>query len=138
MLAMGFELDVIKHWGGVFPTLRNYIWNGEQIIPHIGRGMVARAPVSGHWAQSPNGRAGGKRTRPEEHECRLPLVGISRTASGALRHRHLDGMGDEGGAPVRTVCELKRKKELRTTMGDIRLIVSGGGNNAKLRFEFSR
>ena len=55
--------------------------------------------------------------------------------SDALRHRPLEGMGDEGCVPVRTVCELRRLKELHTTIGDIRLIAAVGGDNAKRRFE---
>ena len=40
--------------------------------------------------------------------------------SGAMRRRPKEGVGDEGRVPVRTVCELRRLKELHTTMGDIR------------------
>ena len=58
--------------------------------------------------------------------------------SGALRHWHLGGMDNERWVPVRTVCELKRLKELHASMGDIRLVVVDGGDNAKLRFELSR
>ena len=55
--------------------------------------------------------------------------------SGALRHRRLDGMDDEGWVPVRTASEFRRLNGMHTTMGDIRLIVAGGDDHAKRRFE---
>ena len=48
-------------------------------------------------------------------------------------------MDDEGWLPIQHVCNLRRLRELNTTMGDIRLIVNGGGDaNNKLQFELSR
>ena len=94
--------------------------------------------ISGSITESPNGPSGGKRARPTERESHRRLAGISRTMSGALRRWNLDGMDDEGLVPLRTVCELMRLNAMRATMGDIRCVVGGGGDNAKLRFELSR
>ena len=38
MFAMGFELEITKRWGRWISTaFRNYLWNGEQILPRIVR-----------------------------------------------------------------------------------------------------
>ena len=115
---MGFEPDVIKRWGRRIPTaFRNYLWRDEHILANIGRGLTNRAPVSGldgrmsgNAPQSPQStdRAGGKMPRPTEHDSRQRLVAISKTMSGALRHRKLEGMDDEGRAPIRSACNIKR------------------------------
>ena len=57
--------------------------------------------------------------------------------SGALRRRRLEGMCDEGWVHARTVCELRSLGGLRATMADIRLILEGGGADAKRRLELS-
>ena len=139
MVAVGFELEVIKRWGRwISTTFRNYLWRDEHVLSHIGRRMVESDPVSGHRARRASGRVGGKRSRPTEYEFHRRPVGISETRSGAVRNRRMGEMGAEGWEPVNNVCKLSRMRGLNTTMGDIRLIVNGEGGNNKLRFELSR
>ena len=139
MFDMGFELESAKRWGRRISTARrNYLWHDEQIISHIGRGMLSGAPVSGKWAQPPSGRAGGERSKPTYRAIRTRLVEISKTMTAAMRRRRLEGMYVEGRVPVRTVCELKRQIDLRATIGDIRLIAACGGDKGKRRFEISK
>ena len=87
-----FDLEITKRWGRWIPTtFRNYLWRNEHILSNISR-----------W--TPNdarqvGRAGGTRSRhtaQAEGAMRQRLVEISRTMSGALRHRRLVGMDKEG------------------------------------------
>ena len=128
MFAMGFELSVIKRRGWrISNTPRKYLWRDEHIVAHIGRGTVARATVPGHGAQQSAGREGGKRSRPTEQDYRRRLVEISKTMSGAIRHRRIEEMGGDGLVRIKNVCNVKRPMKLNTTMGGIRLIVNGGG-----------
>ena len=58
--------------------------------------------------------------------------------SGALRHRKLPGMTDEGWARARVLRHLKGMVSLGATFGDIQEINDGGGGARKLRFEIGR
>ena len=135
MFTAGFDIEIIKRWGRwLSPTFHTYIWRDEHILSHIGRGMLRNTPGL-------PGRAGGKRgisqVSPNTHARHMRLVEISKTMSGALRHRELPTMTEEGWTTVKVVCNLPRLQELHTTMGDIRLIVNGEGDNWKRRFELS-
>ena len=68
---------------------------------------------------------------------RQRLVEISKDSPQALRYRKLEGMEDEDWSTIETVRDLPRLFEMRTTMGDLRLIVNGG-DNRKRRLELSR
>ena len=57
--------------------------------------------------------------------------------SGALRHHQLLTMGRVGWTTIKVVCDLPRLREFNTTMGDLRLIANGDGDNRKRRFELS-
>ena len=57
--------------------------------------------------------------------------------SGALRNLRFPTMEDDGKTTVRVVCDLPKLRDLHSTMGGIRLIADGDGDNWKGRFELS-
>ena len=134
MFSVGFDIEIIKRWGRWFPpNLHTYIWRDEHILSHIGRGMVKSNAFSGRVG----GERGISQTTPNEFTRHQRLVEISKTMSGALRHRELPTMDKQGWATLKVVCDLPRLRELRATLGDVRLIINGEGGNRKRRFELS-
>ena len=58
--------------------------------------------------------------------------------AGYLQHKHIDGMARDGRTPIKTARDIEQLDELHTIMGDTRLILDGGCDNRKLRFELSK
>ena len=139
MFSVGFEMEIIKRWGRwASATSHQYLWRGEYIMSNISRGMLnsTKDTMSNKPPFYSQCRAGGKRGKPASGE-RGRLVSISIAMSKGLRHYCLEGMNDEGWAPMKSVLQLYELLELSANVDDVFKIVSGGGGNNKKRFELS-
>ena len=108
MFAVCFEMEIVKRRGRrVSATFRQYLWRGEYILSNICRGMLRQNKNHGRPEPCyPPPRDGGKRAKMSRSAHRRS-VAISKCMSGALRHRKLPGVTDEGWAPLQVLLILR-------------------------------